>query len=375
MQFTDSPETAGLSAGRLDRAYHFLDELTKSGHIPGAALLVARHGVPVTPRTFGHLYLTPDAPPVSPDTIFLVASVTKPVTATAVMLLVERGQIVLDDWVSDIIPEFGVRGKDKVRIRHLLTHTSGLPDMLPENRRLREEHQPLTEFVRRICALELDFTPGADIQYQSCGIAMLGAIVERVEGLSLPDFLRREIFLPLGMADTGLGAGGLPTGRIAHVRVGPEMEHTDWGWNTPYWWNFAAPWGGLFTTVGDMARFCQMFLNGGELNGTRILSPATVAAMTRDQTSDMPSLTETVRYNWAWGLGWGLAWRYHPASGWSYFGDLCSSSTYGHGGATGTVVWVDPARELICILFTTEPKAIDTGLLGRCSNLVAAAVL
>ena len=371
MRRANSPEAIGLSSIRLEKAYRFLEEAVQSGKIHGAAILVTRHGVPVTPRCFGGIYLEPNSPPIQPNTIFLVASVTKPMTAAAVMLLVERGKILLDDPVCSIIPEFGNRGKDRIKIRHLMTHTSGLLDMLPQNRQLRAHHAPLKEFIRRICALELDFPPGTNIQYQSCGIAMLGEIVERIEGIPLPEFLRREIFQPLRMNNTHLGAQGLQTDRIAHVNVGTEIQNTDWGWNTPYWWNFGAPWGGLLSTVGDMLHFCQTFLNGGEFEGVRVFSPATVQAMITDQIAPMPDIPQNVKSGQAWGLGW----RLQPTSDWSHFGDLISPASYGHWGATGTVVWVDAVREMICVLFTTEPAASSRGLLGRCSNLVAASAI
>lgn len=370
-----APETIGLDPDRLARAYALLDQAAAADAIPGAALLVARHGHAVAPHVCGRQLLGPEAPPIRPDTIFLVASVTKPVTATAAMLLVERGKLLLSDRVADHLSEFAAHGKHAVRIRHLFTHTSGLPDMLPDDRALRRRHAPLDEFVRRIYDLELDFAPGTAIQYQSMGLAILGAIVERSEGVRLPEFLRRELFEPLDMPDTGLGAAGLDASRIAHVRVPEEMGSADWGWNQPYWWSFGAPWGGMFTTVRDQARFMQMFLNGGTLDGARVLSPATVAEMVRNQTEAMATLSAEARYQQAWGLGWGLAGRGKWGSGWSFFGDLNSPETFGHGGATGTVVWADPARELLCVLFTTEPETIASGLLGRCSNLVAAAAL
>jgi CubicO group peptidase (beta-lactamase class C family) len=369
-----APQAVGLSAERLARAYDYLEQEAQAGRIPGAALLVARRGQPVEPRAFGSPALA-GGPAMQPDNIFLVASVTKPVTVTAAMLLVERGQLFLDELVGDIIPEFAARGKEKVRVRHLMSHTSGLPDMLPENETLRAQHQPLSEFVKRIYDVELSFAPGTDIQYQSCGLAILGEIVERRTNTKLPDFFRQELFAPLGMHDTGLGAQELAHKRIAEVNVGPAMQDKDWNWNMPYWWNFGAPWGGMFTTVGDFFRFMQMFLNGGEYDGVRVLSPSTAAAMTRDHTSDNPQIPPETRYRQAWGLGWGLHWRRHPTAGWPYFGDLTSPGTFGHGGATGTVVWADPVRELVCILFTTEPTALNQGILGRCSNMVAASVV
>lgn len=375
MRMTDNPGEIGLDVRALGRAWELLDEATARSRPMGAALGIARRGVALPPRFFGRQGCQPDATPVDADTLFLVASITKPVTATAVMRLVEQGLVGLDDPVAEHVPAFGCRGKGAVRVRHLLTHTSGLPDMLPENEDLRRAHAPLAAFVERICDLSLDFAPGTSVQYQSCGIAMLGEIVHRVSGFPLPEFLRQEVFDPLGMNDTHLG---IPEGsvdpdraRVARVRLPAAMEGTDWGWNSPYWHALGAPWGGMFTTVADMVRFGQCMLQGGEVGGVRLLSPATVAAMTRDQTWPMIDIPEALRRRQAWGLGWKLV----PPREAGYFGDLLSPGSYGHGGATGTTMWVDPARELVCCLFTTEPLEQSAPLLGRCSTIIAAAAV
>ncbi|MCB0084282.1 MAG: beta-lactamase family protein [Caldilineaceae bacterium] len=360
-------QQTNLSASRLDRVYHHLAKAVESGHIPGAAIQVMAQGQILPPRAFGEMR---SGQATQPNTIFLTASVTKPMTVTAAMILVEWGTLLLDDPVCRFIPEFGNRGKEAVTVRHLMTHTSGLPDMLPNNIELRQAHAPLAEFYRQMFELDLDFAPGTHLQYQSCGTAMLAVIVERLSGMSLPDFLHTELFVPLGMKDTALGVRDLPQERIAHVHVGDDMRGADWGWNTPYWWNLGVPWGGMFSTVSDMARCCQMFLNGGELEGVRILSPATVAAMTRDQTSAMPLLPPEERHRQAWGLGW----RQMPTLAWAYGGNLLSPGSYGHGGATGTVVWVDPVHQVVCTLFTNEPAVHSERLLGQVSNLVMAAV-
>lgn len=362
---------AGFDPVRVERIYTFLTTAIAERRLPGAAIQIGRAGRFLAPHAFGQMGPSPDAPPTQPDTIFLTASVTKPVTVTAVMLLVERGDLLLDDPVYTLLPAFDNHGKAAVTVRHLMTHTSGLPDMLPNNIQLRQAHAPLREFYRQICELSLDFPPGANIQYQSCGTATLAMIAEHLTGMTLPAFLHQEFFAPLGMTDTALGVQDLPHDRIAHVHVGPDMLGADWGWNTPYWWTLGVPWGGLFSTVSDMARFCQMFLNGGELDGVRILSPATVAAMTSDQTSANPGIPADVRVQQAWGLGW----RRMPTSTWSYSGNLLSPGSYGHGGATGTVVWVDPVRAVVCTLFTNEPAVQSERLLGQVSNLVAAAVV
>lgn len=368
------PETIGLSSARLERLYTLFESATAAGEIPGAVALIARNGSTLAPRAFGRLRLEADAPPMQADTIFLVASVTKPVTATAVMLLVERGKVLLDTPVAEVLPEFGNRGKERIRIRHLLTHTSGLPDMLPENIELRKQHAPLAEFVQRTCGLEPEFAPGTNVQYQSMGIGILGAVVERIEGVTLQEFLAREVFGPLAMRDTALGLRHLPVERVAHVHVPPWMDGTDWGWNMAYWRQLAVPWGGLFTTAPDFFRFLQMFLNHGEYGGVRILSCASVDAMIHNHTGDMPEIAETVRVCQTWGLGWALA-GHHSQPARPVFGDLVAPQTFGHTGATGTLVWANPATGQVCILFTSASHACDNGFLQRCANVAAAAVL
>lgn len=378
MSVYHAPARAGLDPERLARAATLLDQAHAAGQLPAAALWVARNGLPVAPHVVGRLTPDEDGPPVTPETIFLVASITKPVTATAVMLLVERGQLLLSDRVADYLPAFGVNGKENIRVRHLLTHTSGLPDMLPDNVALREAHAPLAEFVRRTCEVAPDFAPGTRIQYQSKGIAVLGALVEAISGEPLPMFLRHEVFAPLGMHDTALGAHGLDRTRMAQVHLPAEQVGTNWHWNTDYWRTLGAPWGGMHTTVSDLFRFLQCFLDQGEFAGTRVLSPATVAEMLRDQTSPMLRLTAADYRNLPWGQTWGLGWTLMgqrlPEPGRAFFGDLNSPVAFGHAGATGCVAWADPTTGLLFILLTTEPAGLANGLFGRCSNLVAAAV-
>lgn len=364
------PTPPHLTEDRLNRLYTFLADAVSQSLIPGAAVQLSHRGQPVEARAFGRFAPDADAPPMQPDSIFLLASITKPVVVSGVMLLAERGDLLLDEPACHFVPEFGVNGKDAITLRHLMTHTSGLPDMLPENQALREMHASMDEFIRRICELTPNFPAGAAIQYQSTGIAILGEIVTRVSGLPLREFLRREIFEPLGMYDTALGKDGLPPERLSLVNLPPEQVGADWGWNSDYWRNLCAAWGGMFSTVGDLTRYLQLFLNGGELDGVHIFSPATVAAMLRDQTTPMPTIPPAQKAI----HGWGLGWRLFPATGWRYFGDLLTPGSFGHGGATGTVCWADPARELTFVLLTTQPAVWSEPLLGRASNLAAACV-
>ena len=342
-----SPEEAGLDAGRLSRAYELVERWVAEDRVAGAAMAVARHGVLVEPRGFGRSPGVLGSEPTAADSVFLVASVTKPVTATAAMLLVERGELSLQDPVCQIVPGFGERGKDEVRVLHLLTHTSGLPDMLPDNVELRQRHAPLSEFVAGICRCGLLFRPGTQIRYQSMGTAMLGEIVERLTGMPLREFVRRELFLPLGMTGTALGLSPDLAGRVSQVRVPAQQWSTDWHWNSPYWQGFGAPWGGMFATVQDLAVFLQMILQSGRYGGRQVLGAATAGAMVTDQTSRMPGLSAETRLSQAWGLGWRLG-------GW---GDLGSPRSFWHNGATGTQVGADPDTGLVCAVFTTQPDA------------------
>lgn len=369
---TDNPEQIGISAGGFQAACGILEEAVVRGELMGAALQVSRGGAALRPACFGRRTLDPGGPPVAPDTVFLIASITKPIVAAAVMLLVEQGKVCLDDPVTAFVPEFGQAGKEGVQVRHLLTHTSGLPDMLPENLALRAEHAPLDVFIQHICKGKLLFRPGTRISYQSCGIAMLGEIVRRVEAMPVRAFLRRAFFEPLGLEDTSLGRPDRNP-RDSDVKIhGGEYGAADavsWNWNSDYWRGFGAPWGGLLTTAAEMTALCQAFLYKGALNGTRILSPATVSAMTADQTSSMPDLNRADRLRQRWGLGWRVRDRVC-----SIFGDLTSDATFGHEGATGTVAWVDPETETTCVLFTNDPNGAAS-LRPRVGNAVAAAVM
>ena len=361
--------TAQLNPDRLDRLYNFLEVAVNEKEIPDAALQISVGAECNAAKAFGKFQ--PNlANPMQQDSIFLVASITKPFTVAAVVLLAERGQLLLDDPASKYVPEFGVNGKELITIYQLMTHSSGLPDMLPENQSLRERHAPMSEFIEQICQLKLDFPAGTGLQYQSTGLAILGEIVHRVSGIPLREFLRKEFFEPLHMHDTSLGSEGLPEKRLSKVKLPPEQEGSNWGWNSPYWRNFGAAWGGMFSTVADLTRFLKMFLNGGELDGVRIFSRATVNAMTTDQTSPMPGIPSSQKFSMRCGLGWRLS----PYSHWGFFGDFLSPGSFGHGGATGTVFWADPDREMTFVLLTTQPSIWSESLLRKASNLAIASI-
>jgi len=295
--------------------------------------------------------------------VYLLASISKPVNAVGLMVLVERGLVSLDDRASLYLPELKGEDRARIRVRDLLSHTSGLPDMLPQNTELRRAHAPLSEFVKGALTTPLLYKPRTDFSYQSMGTLLAGEIVERVSGQKLRDFQKKEIFDVLGMKDSSLGMGGrrIADTVLCQTGTGPDVDR--FGPNSEYWRDMGHPWGGMHSTVTDLAVLLQTFLNGGQYNGKRLLSPSTVARMTSDQNGAVQK---------PWGLGWGLA----TSPVWVYCGDLVSPRAFGHSGATGTVAWADPETQLATVILTTRASAEDDGrLLRTVSNAVAASVV
>ena len=267
------------------------------------------------------------------DLPFLLASPTKPMTASAVLWLRDRRELALTDTVTKFLPDFRGGERGAVTIHHLLTHTSGLPDMLAENTELRRQHAPLSEFVARTCRTPLLFRPGEKVSYQSMGILLAAAIVEKVSGEPMPGFMAQTIFKPLSMRETSFGLGGRLVSDTAQCQV-PEAERSDWDWNSPYWRNLASPWGGAHATARDLSTFLEAFAS----TGGHVLPKATVREMRAIQTGTLrPSF--------------GLGWQREPGA----FGRTCSAETFGHFGSTGTLIWHDPATATTCVVLTTRP--------------------
>lgn len=328
-----------MQGNRFSAATRLISNAVDKGEVAAASLYISSKGARFV-EGFGR---------AKEDTPFLLASISKPMTAVCVMRLVDRRSVSLDDAVRKHIPEFQGGDRNAITIRHLLTHTSGLPDMLPENEDLRKRHAPLKDFVAGACRTPLLFKPGAEVRYQSMGILLAAEIVERVAGQPFRDFARKEVFEPLGMRATSFGLGGR---RIADTALCQVTENSDWNWNSPYWRDLGAPWGGAHAPAEDVARFLQYFLEPD----SRVLKRETAKAMISNQTPT---------YKEPWGLGFMLK---KPA----LFGKTCSERTYGHYGSTGTVAWADPTRSLICVLLTTRPAAESrAGLLGPVSDAVS----
>lgn len=369
-----APADIGIDPARLKHAYDRLDEWTRGPNapVPGGAILVGRRGKALAPRFFGRQGPEADAAPIRPDSLFLMASITKPVVYMAAMILAERGKLGLTDPVARYVPEFAAHGKDKVLVSHLFTHTSGLPDMPPGNAELRRKHADLKTFYAAAAKeTTLAFAPGTNVSYQSCGTIVVADIVERLSGMPVAEFVRREIFDPLGLASTRLGLAGLDRERVVRVQLQDYQVGSDFHWNTRYWQDLGAPWGGMFSTPADFAVVLQLLLNGGAVGGVRILSPAAVRVMTTNRLTDYPDLPEPLRRTQPWGLGWRLN---HPGTPGSW-GDLLDRTVFGHTGSTGTMVWADPKTGAFAVLLTNALRERAPWRLVHLSNAVAAAVV
>jgi CubicO group peptidase (beta-lactamase class C family) len=366
------PEEIRLDPRRLQVAYDLLEKWTTGPEppVPGGAILVGRFGRIVPPRFFGRQGPERDAEPIRPDAQFLLASITKPIVYLGAMLLVERGRLSLSDRVTRYVPEFAAHGKEETLVLHLFTHTSGLPDMLPNNAELRRQHAPLKTFFESAARDTVPlFRPGTQLRYQSMGTAVVAEIVQRLSGLPIAQFLRQKIFDPLGMDATALGSKGLSRERLVRVQVPDYQAGTDFDWNSAYWQELGAPWGGLFSTPLDFANVCQLMLAGGAGTGVRLLSSAAVRMMSTNRLDDLPDLPEAVRRTQPWGLGWRLN-HLGTAESW---GDLLGRHVFGHTGATGTMVWMDPQTQGFCIILTSALREKAPWRLVHLSNAVAAA--
>ncbi len=321
---------------------------------------------------FSHRAVSTDAPPETQ--LFLVASITKSIVATMALQLVAEGRFGLSERITDWLPELPAARFRRITIRHLLTHTSGLPDMLPGNAQLRADHSDLGRFLQGVAEHGTDFTPGTDCRYSSKGFLLLGEIISRAVGTPLPEVLRSQLFEPTGMTSLL----GIPSGRddllqaaIPSALPPWQTDGADWDWNSVYWRSLGAPWGGLLASAADLGRFCRMVLRGGTSeDGQRVLAPAAIDALLQNQSQGLFEVPDSVTRKRPWGYGWRFAWPEHSAS----FGDLVPATAMGHWGATGTIFWVDRREQIYAVILTNMPFEQSRIALQRMSNVVCASL-
>jgi len=303
--------------------------------------LVGHHGKVIFEKAYGNRSLEPTVEPMTVDTVFDLASLTKVVaTAPAVMLLVQEGKLRLDDPAARYIPAFARSGKGAITIRHLLTHYSGLPADLRLSKKRKASAKTILSRIYQIRPLA---PPGRRFLYSDLGFVVLGKIVEKVGGKPLNVFANDNLYVPLHMDSTRFRPPKSDRDRIAPTERRKDGEMMRGEVHDPLSSLLGGVAGdaGLFSTAADLARFCQMFLNGGVLEGVRLLEPRTVQEMVSPQS---PPDKENIR-----GFGWDINSTYSSVKG-SHF----SSRSYGHTGFTGTSLWIDPASESFLIILTNR---------------------
>ncbi|HEV8267150.1 MAG TPA: serine hydrolase domain-containing protein, partial [Thermoanaerobaculia bacterium] len=341
------PARAGMSAQRLARIDAVVLEAIERKETPGAVVLVGRRGNVVFRKAYGARALVPEREPMTADTIFDLASLTKAVaTAPAVMTLVEDGKVRLSDRVVRYLPEFGAGGgaRERVTIEDLLTHRSGLPPDDP----MELYHGTREEIFARKYARPLAGEPGRRFVYSDVGYEVLAELVSRVTGEGLDEYARRRLFAPLEMKETRFNPlaprSPLPVSRIAPTeRVDGAILRGIVHDPRARPLGGVAGHAGLFSTADDVARFAMAILAGGK----GVLSPLGVAAMTRPR----PGADGTLR-----GLGWDVETSYS-----SNRGDLLPLGSFGHSGWTGTSLWIDPATGLFVVILANRVHPDGSG--------------
>jgi CubicO group peptidase (beta-lactamase class C family) len=375
-----TPESVGFDSGRLKRLDDYLAQVVADGRVAGATTLLARHGKVVEFNTYGKTSLA-TGQPMSRDEIFRLYSMTKPITGVAMMILFEEGKWRLDDPVTRYVPEFkdlqvmtgvGPDGKMTVEpmkrpptMRELMSHTAGfgygLGDTNPVDKLYREKHvlrsNGLREMIDRTAQIPLKFQPGTNWEYSSA-VDIQGYIVEKLSGEPFGQFLEEHIFRPLRMTDTAFFVPADKVGRLAAVyyfdKSAGKIAEAKALFSADVQDFSKAPsmesgGGGLVSTTGDYARFCQMLLNKGELDGVRILAPATVALMDTNAIPESVLVTSNgttgLRFNEAVGFGLDVMVVKDPRKA----GQLVGPGTMSWGGAAGTWFWIDPANDVVFV--------------------------
>ncbi len=344
----------GLDEAAIDAS---VAEAIANRSVPGAVVVVGRRDGVVLRRAYGSRELEPERVAMTVDTVFDLASLTKPIaTATSVMALVERGAIGLDDPLVKYLPDCDKSSKAAITIRHLLLHVAGFPPDIPKG----DFAHGRDEAIRRICKTRLRAAPGIASIYSDLGFVLLEEVVRRVTSRDLPDFATETIFTPLGMKDTGF----LPPDD--RKRRAAWTEFVDGGWRVgvvhdprAFLLGGVAGHAGLFSTGDDLALYARAILGGGEVDGKRVLSPRTVSTMIAPH--DTPGGVRA--------LGWNVDGQYR--------GEGFSPRAVGHFGFTGTALWIDPDKDLFVIVLTNRVHPDGKGdakpLVARINTLAAQA--
>ncbi|MCU1294512.1 MAG: Beta-lactamase [Bryobacterales bacterium] len=364
-----NPQAVGMREEALANIPIRMNEFVQAGKTAGVVTIVARHGRVASFETAGYSDIEKKVP-MRKDTIFRIASLTKPITCAAIMILVDEGRLSLIDPVEKYLPEYrglklnpcgsragyscqSVQPSRPINIEQLMAHTSGLPSSAPSGH--GGAPRTLAELVAQGAKSELLFEPGSEWNYSNIGIDILGRLVEVISGKPFDAFLRERIFAPLGMDDTFFAVPAEKQNRVATLYTyengGPKAVAAEWG--TGNGRDIPSPAGGLLSTASDLLRFNQMMCNSGTLAGHRILSSAAVHLMTISHTGKLKA-------GWAPGVGHGYGYEVvNDVTGMYRYNSL---GTFVKGGAYRTYEFVDPQKDLVgIILMQRASGGSDTG--------------
>ena len=362
-----SPADTRLQRRALDRAFQVAAAQVADGTVPFVVLGVADSRGTIRLEAMP----SPRAPGVGVNTVCLLASITKPVVATAVLQVVEAGRFLLDAPLQQWLPELEQPGRLPFTAWHVLSHTTGLEDV--DLDAIVAADLGRAELLRRTFAAGQEATPGSRYHYASVPYDLLVEAIGRALGTPFETLLRDGLLGPLGMADTTFDPRPLAAARMAPVEVGrwePDVLRPTEGLGPDQaravveaYTNLHLAGGGLWSTAGDLLRFGRAMLRGGELDGARVLSPAFVALAAREITvSGIGAAPDRLRDD-HYGLGWGKPGAHSPAS----------PAAFGHGGASGTRLWVDPAHDLVYV-YLAGSWGLPTQLIDAVANAIYAAL-
>lgn len=347
----------------LNDALAMIDSWVDDGVVQGAAVCVWHNGDIIASRASGEART---GTPVTDETLFALASVSKPMTAAAIMHVLVQTGTSLDTPLSAILPEFSSIDdpfeedavpqlealRDHVTLRHVLCHTSGLPENVGV-KRIRMSDQPtLDDLVDAMCNLPLQSAPGSELRYSNAGPALAARASTKLDGRDFHTILVDDILAPAGLGGIVPQPGPELDDRIAIVAGAAGKSGPSESYNSQYWRDLGMPWGGYFGTARDVLRFAASFLPDQE----NLLSPDTRREMTIDQTGGVPGGVNSAGVHWEHG-SWGLGWEVKGSKTQHWTGTLTSPGTWCHWGQSGTLVWVDPERALGLAVFGNRTVA------------------
>jgi beta-lactamase class C len=371
------------STRTVTKALSQIDEWIGPHGVPGLGAAVWSGGEIVAEHYAGEAR---PGVPITSETLFPLASVTKPVSAATFMTLVDDGAISLDEPIGRLLPEFragpaaGTDGVDPtlerlratIGARQLLCHVSGLPEDLGPRDSLYQERATIETVIDQMCRLPLRSAPGDELRYSNAGYGVLARLMEQISGQRFWQTAENRVLEPLGIPDIVADPAGVVLERVAHLADTSHPDTDIESYNSAYWRGLALPWAGLFGTPRDAVRFAAAFLP----SGARVVSEAATLLMTTDQTMGVSGGVESAKVHWSPGA-WGLGWEVKGEKRRHWTGDYTSNRTFCHFGHAGTLLWGDPERDIALAVFANRTVTHLWGFIlprwQRLSNAVVAA--